>query len=162
MLASDELDRQIQKVLIEHARSCQFLPAGGTGREGGLQRQFHAEIGGKGGGYFSGYGLLHGTNAKVGDFQMGAQFAARDLPPPGKGMGVVYQDLVFVWNDVMDVNMKYKSDPVFARTCRNLARCLGTGPPKDFILRIKWRADSAFQVMLGPDGKVSSSSYTGK
>jgi len=157
LMKDKKLKKEISDKISEHARSMEMALARGFDRlDGNLKLQFHGEVGSKEGGFFTGYDLLHGTNENVGDFQINGNFSihrSRDFP----GMTIAYyKNLEFVFNDIVDLNKKYYADVLFGRIGKNIARAKGTGPPKDYTIRIKWHAD--FQV-ISQRNRIISAGY---
>lgn len=160
MLASKELQQQVQSALSAHGESLQAridADPQGTLEEDFFHR-FHGEVGGKGGGYFTGYQLLHGSNKSVGDVEITGRFQAVSLGGPGAGYKVTYRQLSFVWNDIVDQNKTYATDIRLAQFCANIASCLKVGPPKDYILHIKWK--SGQKVEIAVKGKTKGTETT--
>lgn len=98
---------------------------------------FHAEVGPAYGGFRTGYSQLHGSNQAVGDFQMQGTFSMK--PAAGSTLEFTFTNNQMTFNDKVDPNFKYKADAVFANLARNLSASAGGPPPKDYILRIRWR-----------------------
>ncbi len=139
MRANDQLARHIDAQLNAYAEIIRSEVDAGSGR---LPRPFslttHAEVGSDSGGYSKGYNVLHGSNKAVGDFLITGNLVALRSGPAGSAYVVTYNDLVFVFNDIVDANKKYASDATGLRLAGNLARVLKVGPPKDYTLRIRW------------------------
>ncbi|MDL5050860.1 RHS repeat-associated core domain-containing protein, partial [Oscillatoria amoena NRMC-F 0135] len=73
-----------------------------------LKGSFHGETGVNG--ISSGYGMLNGSNSRVGDLQYsGYAYAHND------GTGTVSYLLTFTWNDIMDPNFTYIEDRIGAK-----------------------------------------------
>ncbi len=133
--------------MTRHAEQLRDQLKGNTGTvEGKVDLTFHAEVGGKYGGYWTGYNLLHGSNKEAGDFELSGKFKAVRATPPGTGYTVTYEKLEFVFNDIADVNTRYASDVGFARMAANMASCLGGLPPKDYILHVEWEAVAPIKI----------------
>ena len=98
---------------------------------------FHAEVGSASGGYRTGYSQLHGSNQAAGDFQMEGTLSM--APAPGSELAFTFTNNLMTFNDKVDPNFKYKPDAVFANLAKNLAAATGGPPPRDYILRIRWR-----------------------
>ncbi|HKU99494.1 MAG TPA: hypothetical protein VJR58_29650 [Vineibacter sp.] len=139
MRAEPNLTRHIDAQLNAYAES---IAAEVDANNGRLARPFkltfHAEVGTTTGGYRTGYAVLHGSNKSAGDFQVTGNLQAVRLAPANGVYTVTYNNLVFVFNDVVDANKKYASDVTGLRLANNIARVLHVGPPRDYILRIKW------------------------
>jgi hypothetical protein len=58
---------------------------------------------------------------------------------PGSDLEFTFTNNLMTFNDKVDPNFKYKTDAVFANLAKNLAAASGGAPPKDYILRIRWR-----------------------
>jgi hypothetical protein len=101
------------------------------------QTSFHAEVGPTFGGYRTGYAQLHGSNLAAGDFQMQGTFSM--APALASNLEFTFTNNQMTFNDKVDPNFKYKTDAVFANVAKNLAAATGGPPPKDYILRIRWR-----------------------
>ena len=101
------------------------------------QTSFHAEVGPEFGGFRTGYSQLHGSNQAAGDFQM--QGILSMALAPGSDLEFTFTNNLMTFNDKVDPNFKYKTDAVFANLAKNLAAASGGAPPKDYILRIRWR-----------------------
>ena len=105
---------------------------------------FHAEVGPEGGGYGSGYDLLHGSNKSAGDFTItGKVDAVRD----GSTYRVTFTDVEYGFHDIVDPLTK-GLDPALARLMTEAATCLYGRPPKTFRLHIVWRAKSAIRIRV--------------
>ena len=105
--------------------------------------KFHAEVGGPGGGFRTGYQILHGCNDTVGGLGVTGTSRAqrRWLPKPGppyQRWEVTFDNLRYVWNDIEDHNTRYAPDIVFNDLFRMLANIWGGVEPQDYIVRIKW------------------------
>ncbi len=50
---------------------------------------------------------------------------------------------------IVNVNKKYSSDVTLGNLALNMSRGLGTAPPRDYILRIKWKAEKPIEVEGG-------------
>jgi hypothetical protein len=101
------------------------------------QTSFHAEVGPTYGGFRTGYSQLHGSNREAGDFQMHGNFSM--APAADSALEFTFTNNLLTFNDKVDPNFKYKADEIFANLAKNLARATGGAPPKDYILRIRWR-----------------------
>jgi hypothetical protein len=160
MRADKRLPRQIEDQLRVHADCLRDrVERSPNHLVDRLQLSFHAEVGSESGGYRTGYNVLHGSNRDVGDFGITGRFTAVRSGAPGSAYTVTYDDLEFVFNDIVDVNKRWAADAVFGRTAANLARCLGTGPPKDYTLRIKWKAVAPMTIMVGAQVKGQPPSW---
>ncbi len=86
---------------------------------------FHVEL--PDNGYRTGYELLHGTNASVGDFKMKGNLVKK---------GAMCFDGIFqyTWNDVIDPNPQYKMD-MFLYYC---SKIFFAGKPKNYTIRINF------------------------
>ena len=98
---------------------------------------FHAEVGPPSGGFKTGYSQLHGSNQTVGDFQMQGTFSMAAAAE--SKLDFAFSNNQMTFNDKVDPNFRYKTDAVFANLAKNLAMATGGPPPKNYILRIRWR-----------------------
>jgi hypothetical protein len=139
MMASKWLAFQLRNVIRNDARR--------RTRSGAWITRFHAEF--EENGYTTGYGLLHGTNRNVGDFEIvGLANVTQD-----SWEKKVYYNLTFEWNDIQDPNKKYPGDIVLAALARALI-----GPlirPKDYVIRIQWSAKPSvrFRIQYNKGGR---------
>jgi RHS repeat-associated protein len=113
------LVEQILEQLIEDAE----------GRDGGsstVALQFHAEL--PDNGYQTGFEMLHGTNATVGDFQISgtASISQRGA------LKIISYEVTMTWNDIIDPNSRYLSDSVLAWILKH------TYSPADYTFRMSW------------------------
>lgn len=89
---------------------------------------FHAEL--PDNGYKTGYELLHGTNARVGDFKIIGEITK-------KSQQCYFCSLTYQWNDVIDHNPKYFEDIIY-----NLAgRAAFSFAPRDYTIKISFRSE---------------------
>ena len=89
---------------------------------------FHAEL--PDNGYKPGYELLHGTNARVGDFKIIGEITK-------KSQQCYFCSLTYQWNDVIDHNPKYFEDIIY-----NLAgRAAFSFAPRDYTIKISFRSE---------------------
>jgi len=141
MRASTKLSQQIDYQLKLYAELCrdQVDASPGTLNKT-FTIPFHGELGSDTGGFLTGYNILHGSNKCVGDSTISGQLTAVRLGQPGSAFNVTYNRLNFVFNDIVDANMKWRADILAARVARNMARSLDGPPPRDYTLRIKWSA----------------------
>ena len=147
MRADEGLKRQIHDALVLHAEMMRRDVDQSNGTLGqSFHHRFHVEIGGPAGGYLSGYKLLHGTNKDAGDFEISGTFTAIRPGPPGSAYTVTYDDLEFVFNDIIDINKRYPVDRGLGRFTTGMAKCLYNRPPKDYTLHIKWKAEGSVKV----------------
>ena len=107
---------------------------------------FHAEVGPALGGFKTGYSQLHGSNRDVGDFQMQGTFSM--VPAAGSKLDFTFANNQMTFNDRVDPNFKYKADAIFADLAKNLAAATGGPPPKDYILRIRWREPGPWKYSI--------------
>lgn len=143
MRANDQLARHVNAQLNAYAEIIRSEVEAGNGR---LPKPFsltsHAEVGSDSGGYRTGYNVLHGSNKSAGDFRITGNLIAHRPGPANSAYTVVYRNLVFVFNDIVDANKKYASDATGFRLANNLARVLKVGPPRDYTLRIRWSPET--------------------
>ena len=142
------LRKQIREELTAHAERLRPQVDGTPMHtiHGSLNLTFHAEVGSRSGGYRTGYDVLHGSNKAAGDFSAGGSYTATRPGPPGTGYTAVYEHLAFTFNDIVDINKKWSSDVTLGKTATNMAKALGTPPPKDYILRIRWSAEDPIRI----------------
>lgn len=155
MRAAPGLTDQIHKALTKYAKEiCENLAKkDSTAAKGPFETCFHAEVAGVAGGFRTGYELLHGTNKPAGDLGITGNYQARivperSMPPsPSRCYDVAFEDLEFVWNDVVDHNKRYATDMVFNDYFRMLSVIgYGVPMPEDYVLRIIWEPDDAVFV----------------
>jgi hypothetical protein len=106
------------------------------GKYGGLFAiRFHAEVGSAGGGYGSGYQLLHGSNKKAGDFTInGSVSGTRD----GDGYLITFDNIEYAFHDIVDPLTSNSLDTELAKVMYNAGMCLNGRAPKEFRVHIKW------------------------
>jgi hypothetical protein len=142
MSSEKNLTRQIDRALAAHAELLRPQVNASQGKlQGPLKLNFHAEVGSNFGEYRTGYDVLHGSNKSAGDFVITGKFTAARAGDAGEPYTVTYEELAFVFNDIVDINKKYKADVQFGQMAANMAKALGGLPPKDYILRIMWRVE---------------------
>jgi hypothetical protein len=96
---------------------------------------------------FSGYALLHGSNAKVGDFLMAGTAEVTEAKDQGNGAYDIELNLRFIFNDIVDPNGDYFMDRV-----RSIAAILVTvGLASDYRLSIHWGSKCLAKVRPGKD-----------
>jgi hypothetical protein len=111
------------------------------------------------GGYFTGYELLHGSKRTdtLKDVQIIGQFrAVRSDMTAGSpyavayGMPyiVTYENLHFVWNDIVNPNEKYADDTFYANYAKVENKYTGRPAPKDYILHITWEAKETTSIAV--------------
>jgi hypothetical protein len=114
--------------------------------EDDYKSSFHGQIGGKEdtfkyGGYFTGYQISHGSKTTAKDVQIKRKVAAIWKGTPGSAYAVTYRDLQFIWNDIINVNPKYKMDSSLANYAKWEKEYTSGGPrPRDYTLHIKWES----------------------
>jgi RHS repeat-associated protein len=114
-LLHDQIENELQKFASQNQdiRSRHFFI------------QFHAEI--ENGESVDGYQYLHGTNSKVGDFQLsGYMYRNED--------GTITFTYTAQWNDIIDPNFSYDTDVKKAK----IAKIISLGHAKGYTIRIKW------------------------
>ena len=126
--------------------------------QGPFKLNFHAEVGSKYGEYRTGYDVLHGSNKSAGDLVVTGKFTSVRDGGPGDPYTVTYEQLVFVFNDIVDMD-KYKADVQFGVLAANMAKSLGGLPPKDYILRIMWRGDKPWIYEFGHEVRGAPSAF---
>jgi hypothetical protein len=150
MRAEPDLQEQIFKKLEIDAHAMWGNVKQSSGRlQGGYESSFHGEVGRKSftgksidGGYLTGYQILHGSTKTdtLKDVQIIGQFTAVRSGAAGSPYTVTYEKLHFVWNDIIDVNARYKADKVLANYAKWENKYTGKPVPKDYTLHIKWEA----------------------
>lgn len=123
--------------------------------EGAFEVTFDAYVGKRGGGYRTGYAVLHGSNRTVGNFQIKGHYRVIPSSSPGGGFTVIYENLSFVFNDRVDANYSYKRE-VLGMTlkpekwledlAKYMTQCSGAPNPVNYTLRIKWKALEPIEV----------------
>jgi hypothetical protein len=123
------------------------------------------EVGPPDGGYMTGYEVLHGVNRDVGGFQISGNYT---VEPRGSlfpnQYTVVFTDVRYVFNDIVDPKLVYKTDEYGEIGARNVAEALCVGPPESYTVQIKWRALAPIRVVamknvflptknISPDGQ---------
>ncbi|HVS70253.1 MAG TPA: hypothetical protein VHQ47_03245 [Phycisphaerae bacterium] len=79
----------------------------------------------------TGYNYLGGSNATVGDYQIhGTATMAKPCS--------VALSLDYTWNDIIDPNYRYSSDPMKA----SMGRAISHGKAKDYTIKVKWHEDA--------------------
>jgi hypothetical protein len=124
MTASDRLRKQNEQQVL--ALAAEILIGKKMGKQNAFKR-YHAEV--ENGEGMIGYQYLHGTNSKVGDFEIfgtatvsnveqpgvdlvpGQNPYAPDVLPHEAGQRIDFE-LTYVWNDIIDPNVSYISDTV--------------------------------------------------
>jgi hypothetical protein len=138
---SSQIDRHLTRFALKY-RDDFFLRSPGANPVASnqlYQTFFHAEVGSTYGGFKTGYAQLHGSNKDVGDFQMQGMFSMAPAPGSASELDFTFTNNLQTFNDRVDPNFKYKTDATFANLAKNLAAATGGAPPKDYILRIRWR-----------------------
>jgi len=154
MRAEERLQRQITAQLLVYAEQQREKVNTSTGPfKSPFSVTFHAEVGSEQGEYRTGYDVLHGSNKSAGDCVISGKLTAVRSGPRGSAYTATYEDLSFVFNDVVDINKTWKADVKLGQIAANMAWCLETGSPKDYVLRIKWRAEGPIKLEVGPEGK---------
>ncbi len=167
MRAEPDLQEQIHKKLESDAPAIWEKMTQSSGRlQGHYESSFHGEIGdtswtGKPqhGGYFTGYELLHGSKKTdtLKDVQIIGQFTAVRLDQKAQGPYAVaygvpyivtYENLHFVWNDIVNPNEKYTDDTIYSNYSRFENKYTGKPAPKDYILHIKWDAKESTTIAV--------------
>jgi hypothetical protein len=122
--------------------------------EGDFTLTFHAEVGSKYGGYNTGYNVLHGSNSTVGDFVITGHYRVGPSSSPGGGYTVLYENLSFVFNDIVDVFSKNIADVKLGELASYMAQCYGVHP-RDYTLRIKWKALEPVEVEVNGTSAIA-------
>ena len=90
-----------------------------------------------GGGYFSGYDLINGSNKEVGGFKITGHIS--------KGENGTYNvDISYTFNDIIDPNEQYRMDRILSEGTEKLSI-----PGKDYILRILGTAKFVYSPQGG-------------
>ena len=129
MMANTELPWQLRSRLRSDARS--------RTNSGPINFRFQALIEN---GYTTGYELLHGTDAAVGDFHITGRAVVA-----GKGtdrLDITYE-LQYRWNDIIDPNPDYRLDTILASVLEWFY------DPGDYVVRVIWDANSSVTVCDG-------------
>jgi hypothetical protein len=114
MKKNGSLANQIYSALTKDANS--------RTASGRIDLRFHAELAEND--YQTGYGMLHGTDRTVGDFQIWGDARLN-------AEGSVSYDLLFIWNDKINPNSNYIMDTI-------LSGALAPFSPKDYDIHIAW------------------------
>ena len=118
--------------------------------QGPVKIKFHAEVGGKYGGYLTGYQILHGTNEDVGGLSItGTYRAQRTRKSSSFSYVVTFENLEYVWNDIEDHQSQYALDIAFDDYFKMLS-VMGWGvpEPQDYIVHIKWNPEAPVSVAV--------------
>jgi hypothetical protein len=138
---SDQINNELLKLAVRIASTLKGETSGKN--QGKVTLKFHGEVGGASGGYTTGYSLLHGTNDTVGGLGITGKYRAqRTGSTASSPCQVTFENLEYIWNDVMDHNTKYAPDVVFNDLFRMLAIILDEIDPGDYIVRIKWKPEA--------------------
>ena len=150
MRAEPDLQKQIYKKLESDAYAMRERLNQSSGRlEGAYECSFHGEVSKKSisgnqidGGYLTGYQILHGSKKTdtLRDVEITGQFTAVRSGGVNTPCTVTYEKLHFVWNDIINVNVHYKTDRIFADYANWENRYTANPAPKDYTLHIKWEA----------------------
>jgi hypothetical protein len=159
MRAEPDLQKQIYSRLLSdaYAKRAQLSESREGHIGGAYQASFHGEVGRKSftgkeisGGYLTGYQILHGSkkNETLKDVQIIGKFTAAWTGATGNPAPyqVVFEDLQFVWDDIINVNPHYKADLLFANYAKSENRYTSRPKPKDYVLHIKWKADKPVTI----------------
>ena len=156
MRAEPHLAAQIQAKLQADAATL-AIRAKQSGAISELYRAtFHGEVGNSSttleiGGYFTGYQVLHGSakQGAAGDVQIEGAVTASAGAGPAAGAVVTFDNLRFVWNDVIDPNPKYKADSVLANYAAWEKEYTTGGPkPRNYVVHIKWSAKAPVTIVV--------------
>ncbi|SIE00997.1 hypothetical protein [Mycobacteroides abscessus] len=142
MMDNPELARQLDGHVRSQAQQALVDFQQGKGDYHGFGQRFGAEI--RNGESITGWNYLHGTNSKVGDFQLGGTTMVQELE---NGNYKVTVHGRYMWNDIMDPNPQYSTDVSKARW----GELISLGQAQDYTMRITWRADTEF--ILDKSGK---------
>lgn len=93
----------------------------------------------------SGYALLHGSNAQVGDFQLLGWAEVEEAVDPADGAYDIELELRFVFNDIVDPNKSYASD----RRGSVFADIISFGRARSYRLSISWGSSCLAEVRGG-------------
>lgn len=144
MNADAKLTGQVRRQLEVHADGLRDEAKGAAVQRKPLSITFHAETGSASGGYYTGYAVLHGSNKAVGDFEITGFYTIR--ASADGAYSVVYDELTYTFNDLVDANKRWTSDVVLLNTAHNMAKVLRVGPPRDYHVRIRWREPKAVTI----------------
>lgn len=139
---SDQIKRGLASYAAkvrERLASPAIRPFGNTD-QGNFEFAIHGEVAGDAGGYRTGYELLHGSNRTVGDLTLKGTYKAKRFETQSQNTyDVLFENLEYVWNDIIDHNARYAFDIIFQDYFRMLS-VLGWGvsDPQDYIVRIRW------------------------
>ena len=148
MRKEPNLQKEIQNQLKQDAYSFINRFKMGTKKiEFDYEASFHGEVGEKAGyvkygGYFTGYQILHGSKKTdtLKDVQILAKVTVEWKGAAPLPYTVTYKDLQFMWDDIINVNPKYKMDKILANYSRWEKEFTSGGPPpKDYSVHIKWK-----------------------
>jgi hypothetical protein len=149
MRGEPHLQEQIHKQLEHDAYLMRDRLKASPGRlEFNYEASFHGQVGKTGGtlkngGYFTGYEILHGSKKTetLKDVQIIAKAVVEWKPKSRIAYTVTYRKPQFIWNDIINVNPKYKMDKILAGYSRWEKEYTSGGPqPKDFTVHIIWNA----------------------
>jgi hypothetical protein len=110
-------------------------------------QQDNMQVGPPDGGYLTGYEVLHGANRDAGGFQIAGNYTVEprgDLFP--NQYTVVFSDLRYEFNDIVDPKLVYKTDEYGEVSARRVADALHVGPPKSYKVQIKWRGLAPIRI----------------
>ncbi len=106
------------------------------------------EVGPRNGGFQTGYQVLHGVNRDVGGFQISGSYT---VEPRGSSFPnqytVIFTDLHYVFNDLVDPQLVYRTDKYGEIGARSVADALCVGPPTTYKVQIKWREYSPIRIV---------------
>lgn len=114
-----------------------------------IAQTFHAQFPKING--FSGYALLHGTNATVGDFLLTGWADVQAADKPADGAFDIELALRFVFNDIVDPNGTYTMD----RWRSIAAEIFTAGTAESYRLTISWGSDCFAEVRPGKPIELS-------
>ena len=122
--AHDGLKGEVQNILFPIGESL------APGNEISIDDHYNKENGGifvENGENMTGYNYLHGPEATVGAFHIKGSIAKDQT-------GAVTYDLVYTWNDILDVNNNYATD----RFKSKIANVVSLGQAEAYNIKISW------------------------
>ena len=157
MRAAPELPKQIRDQLTKDSNAiCLPLGDGPFRKTSPYQASFHGEVGTTAplggqisGGYFTGYEILHGSKKTdtLNDVEIFGQYTAV-RPQKGAACSVTFENLRFIWNDIIKLNAGYGPDTLGVRYARNENYFTGRAPPRDYVVHIKWESQQPITIEL--------------
>jgi hypothetical protein len=122
MMANDLLKKQLRERILADAKT--------RTASGNIDLTFSAVIEN---GYFTGYEMLHGTNADVGGFHIRGRASVTNQ---SGGETKIDYALTYTWNDIIDPKPQYDMDTLSSRVLKWFYY------PKDYEIHITWEANA--------------------